>query len=411
MQRITIAAVLAAAATGAAAQGVDPVPPELLFERLAPSVWTIETFDARNQPLSLGSGVVIGRDQVVTNCHVLAKAKRAAVTRDDVSYGATLEWPDVERDLCILKVPNLDAPAVPIASAEGMKTGSRVYAIGSPRGLDRTISDGLLSGVRRSSSGDCLALQITVPISPGSSGGGLFDNRGRLIGITTFQLKEGQNLNFAVPATWIKDVPERAKVAMTQPSRGEASRGGAVVIEGARVFEYRLRDQITGNVRTVTYHLDRIDGNKRIFNQGSYVEDDKGNVLVNTAAIGGDFDAAMPPGGWVPADTQAGAYWSTRYRHGVPGTLVGMELEARAVGEDVLKVKGQDLRVLRVEFEGYTQRFTASTNNSPGRYKATAWFAPELGRVVRFEVKTRGGLGLTSFIIDESLELVDMRTE
>jgi S1-C subfamily serine protease len=409
--RITIAAVLAAAAAGAAAQGADPVPPELLFEKLAPSVWTIETFDARNKPLSLGSGVVIGRDQVVTNCHVLAKAKRAAVTRDDVSYGATLEWPDVERDLCILKVPNLDAPAVTVASAEGMKTGSRVYAIGSPRGLDRTISDGLLSGVRRSANGEFIALQVTVPISPGSSGGGLFDNRGRLIGITSFQLKEGQNLNFAVPATWIKDVPERAKVAMAQPSRGESSRGGSVVMEGAREFEYELRDRVTGNVRAVTYRLERVDGDKRIFNQGSHVEDQKGNVLVNSAAIGGDFDAAMPPGGWVPADTQPGAYWTTKYRTGSAGSPVNMDLEARAVGEDVLKVKGRDLRVLRVEFEGYTQRGSSPGVSPGGRYAATAWYAPTLQRIVRFEAKSRGGVTTSAFLVDEELRLVDIRGE
>src|SRR5437763_13579773 len=174
-RKLLIALVLpaAAAAASAGAQGADPVPPEVLFDRLAPRVWTIETFDARNQPLSLGSGVVIAPNEVVTNCHVLAKAKRASVVRDNVRYGATLEYPDVERDLCILKVPNLDAPAVTMGSAETRKIGSRGYAIGSPRGLDQTSSDGLLSGVRKSSSGDYMALQVTGPISPGSSGGGL----------------------------------------------------------------------------------------------------------------------------------------------------------------------------------------------------------------------------------------------
>jgi S1-C subfamily serine protease len=106
------------AATTTLAQGVDPVPPEQLFERLAPSVWTVETFDARNQPLAIGSGVGVGPGSLVTNCHVLAKASRVAVARENVSYGATLEHPDPERDLCMLKVRNFTAPAVTVGNIE-----------------------------------------------------------------------------------------------------------------------------------------------------------------------------------------------------------------------------------------------------------------------------------------------------
>ena len=88
-----------------------------------------------------------------------------------------------------------------VGNVEELKVGSRVYAIGSPRGLEQTISDGLLSGVRRSADGSFTALQVTVPISRGSSGGGLFDAQGRLIGITTFTLRDAQNLNFALLAS------------------------------------------------------------------------------------------------------------------------------------------------------------------------------------------------------------------
>ncbi len=405
-----LAGFIATLATGAMAQD-GALAPEQLFEKLAPSVWTVQTFDARNQPLSLGSGVVIAPNEVVTNCHVLAKARRAEVLRDNVSYGATLEHADPDRDLCILKVANLKAPAVTMAGVDTLKVGARVYAIGSPRGLDQTISDGLLSGVRRTESGDFIALQVTVPISPGSSGGGLFDTHGRLVGITTFQFKEGQNLNFALPASWISEVPERAKLALAQPRRGDAGRAAAGAPTGARVFEYELRDRTTGAARMVTYHLDRVDGVRLIFNQGSYVEDDKGNVLVNTAPLGGDYDVAMPPGGWVPADTKPGAFWTTKYRSGNVGSVVAMDLQARAVGEDVLKVKGEDLRVLRVEFKGYTQRFTSAATSPGGRYVATAWYSPALQRVVRFEAKSRGGVSTGAFLIDEQLQLVDIREQ
>src|SRR5206468_12182712 len=96
----------------------------------------VQTSDARNQPLSLGSAVVIAPGTLVTNCHVLRKAHSVSVGHENVSYGATLDAPDPERDLCILKVRNFKAPAVQIGDPAALKTGARVYAVGSPRGLE-----------------------------------------------------------------------------------------------------------------------------------------------------------------------------------------------------------------------------------------------------------------------------------
>ena len=86
----------------------------------------------------------------------------------------------------------------------------RVYAVGAPRRLEQTISDGLLSGLRRAEDGSLTMVQTSAPISPGSSGGGLFDAHGRLIGITTSGLKESQNLNFAVPSRLVEALSRRA---------------------------------------------------------------------------------------------------------------------------------------------------------------------------------------------------------
>jgi S1-C subfamily serine protease len=401
----------------ASAQGVDPVPPEQLFERLAPSVWTVETYDSDRKPVGLGSAVVVGPGSLVTNCHVLAKASRVIVARENVSYGATLEHPDPERDLCMLKVRNFTAPPVTIGNVDDLKVGARVYAIGSPRGLEQTISDGLLSGVRRSSSGDFAALQITVPISPGSSGGGLFDAYGRLVGITTFGFKESQNLNFALPASWIAEIPQRATEALAaRAASRQAGRadGGGFTASASRgqVFEYELRDRLSGSVRTVTYRLERIDGDRLLFNQGSRVEKPGGGVVSLTAAIGGEFDVAMPPGGWLAEEPKPGSTWKLSYQNRPQGNVVSMDLEARAFGESRMRFKTGDLRVIRVEFTGYTNRAAAFQLNNPGgRYTAAVWYAPELGRIVRFEASTRGGSGSAAFYVDEQLQLVDIRNE
>ncbi|MGE0098775.1 MAG: S1C family serine protease [Hydrogenophaga sp.] len=400
----------------AQAQTPSALAPEVLFERVAPSVWVVNAHDDADRLMAKGSAVVIGAGSLITNCHVLVRAKRVTVSRENVTYGATLEHPDTERDLCQLKVANFTAPAITMAPAESLRVGSRVYAIGNPRGLETTISDGLLSGIRRSDTNDFTALQITVPISAGSSGGGLFDAQGRLIGITTFYIKEGQNLNFALPATWIAEVPARAQAALAaRQERSKATalasaNAAAAAPTGDRVFEYKLRDRSTGNSQTVIYKLDRVDGDTRIFNQGTRVERANGEVITRGNPIGGEYDFAMPPGGWVSKPPQKGATWQLNYKVPSLGGFAELELTAQAAEESTVRIGERELAIVRVIFKGYTRRgFSALASGAS--YEASAWYSPELGRVVRFDARTRGGAGSTAFLVDEVLELTSIRPE
>ncbi|WP_425459298.1 S1 family peptidase [Hydrogenophaga borbori] len=118
------AAALIALSLSAAAQAQPSLTPEALFERLAPSVWVVHTLDGERRPLMQGSAVVIGPGRLITNCHVLRRARSVSVGRDNMSFGATLEHPDTERDLCQLKVANFTAPAVAIAPAESLRAGA-----------------------------------------------------------------------------------------------------------------------------------------------------------------------------------------------------------------------------------------------------------------------------------------------
>jgi serine protease Do len=400
---------LALSASGAFAQASPTLAPEQLFERLAPSVWVVKTSDSAGRPIAVGSAVVIGAGSLITNCHVLARASKVTVNRENVSYGATLEHPDPERDLCLLKVANFTAPSVTLAGTETLKVGSRVYAIGNPRGLETTISDGLLSGIRRSATDELLALQVSVPISSGSSGGGLFDAQGRLIGITTFMLRDAQNVNFALPASWIAEVPVRAAAALATRNERKAAVTAAAGPEKP-FYEYRLRDRTTGIAQTVMYRLERIDGDKLIFNQGDRVEKAGGEVVSVRSAIGGEFELAMPPGGWVQKTPAPGATWPLQYESKSTTQRIGMNLKARTAEESTMRVGSRELRIVRVEFTGYTERGSAATNSSAA-YTANAWYAPEISRIVRFDATSRGGVGGGRFYIDEVLELVNMRSE
>lgn len=93
-------------------------------------------------------------------------------------------------------------PHVTLGSSLDLAVGERVIAIGSPQGLENSVSDGILSAIREVDS--VRYLQITAPISPGSSGGPVLNSTGQMIGVATFQFKKGQNLNFAVAADHIK---------------------------------------------------------------------------------------------------------------------------------------------------------------------------------------------------------------
>jgi S1-C subfamily serine protease len=200
-------ATTATAATMLAAPAVEKSG-EQLFAELARSTARITVHDVSGRAVGLGSGVVIGSGQVITNCHVATAGGTLSVKVGGEQFSASVEVADEEYDLCRLSVSGLAAPAVPIGSIDSLRTGQKVYAIGAPQGLDLTISDGIVSAFRDMPQGRIV--QTTAPISPGSSGGPLFDAYGRLVGIMTFQHRSGQNLNFAVPADWIANIRSRA---------------------------------------------------------------------------------------------------------------------------------------------------------------------------------------------------------
>jgi len=195
---------------------------EQVFERAAASVVTVESQDAAGITVSFGSGVVMAPGEIITNCHVLRGGVILQVRKEGRSSPAYLHYADKARDLCQLQAgqaTSFTRPVRALVATSDLRVGQRVYAIGAPRGLELTLSDGLISGLRQGADGSLQLIQTTAPVSPGSSGGGLFDQDGRLVGITTFILKESQNLNFAVPASWVQELSSRQTDLIEQRKR------------------------------------------------------------------------------------------------------------------------------------------------------------------------------------------------
>jgi hypothetical protein len=185
-----------------------------LYARLQPSVWVVRTYDKDDLPLSQGSAVVIASESLVTNCHVLRKAKRVEVTHVRTVWPAILEQWDTARDLCRLKASGMMAAAVPLADNSKVVVGQPVYALGTPAGMELTMSTGIVSALRHDGTQGLTAIQTSAAISEGSSGGGLFDDQGRLLGITTaFVGGNAQNLNLALPVSMVRELPERHAAA------------------------------------------------------------------------------------------------------------------------------------------------------------------------------------------------------
>jgi hypothetical protein len=202
----------------------DPSPfatnePAMVFARVSSSVLVVKS--TLPQGTAQGSAVVVGKGLAVTNFHVVKRSSRVTVTQGATTVEAKLMSFDEKRDLALLSFEGLERRPVAVGSAKGLKVGDRVYAVGAPHSLELTLSDGLVSALREDSKGGAPTIQTTAPISPGSSGGGLFDGRGRLVGITTFQQKDGQNLNFANPAEWVSDLLQ-GKIASVAADAGAA---------------------------------------------------------------------------------------------------------------------------------------------------------------------------------------------
>lgn len=181
--------------------------PELV-KRVKPSAVAIETFDARGNSVSRGSGFFIAPDRVITNRHVIERSNRVVVHLMDgkkfIAKGVLAV--DGEGDLALLQVDVPEGLGIPLPVVQAVpQEGESIVVIGNPFGLEGSVSDGIVSAVREIS-GYGRIIQITAPISPGSSGSPVVNMAGQVIGVATLQAAEGQSLNFAVPAERISQL-------------------------------------------------------------------------------------------------------------------------------------------------------------------------------------------------------------
>jgi tetratricopeptide (TPR) repeat protein len=189
-----------------------------LVRRIKPSAVAIETFDARGEKLARGSGFFIDKDRLVTNRHVIEGAYRADVhlnSGNSFQVKSVLAV-DAEGDIALLRVeapPNLVRPLS--LDRTSPQEGESIVVIGNPFGLEGSVTNGIVSAVR-DIPGFGRIIQITAPISPGSSGSPVVNMQGQVIGVATLQVTGGQSVNFAVPSERIAQLDRTAQTETSQ---------------------------------------------------------------------------------------------------------------------------------------------------------------------------------------------------
>lgn len=170
--------------------------------------------DASGQPVSLGSGFFVRDGEIASNLHVVEGALRgyAKLVAEKTKYDIEgITGIDPDRDLVLLKISAPRRLPLSLGNSDAVQVGEPVYAIGNPQGLEGTFSQGIVSSIREV--GSDKLLQITAPISLGSSGGPVLNSKGEVIGVSVATFIGGQNLNFAIPSNYLKALLAKAGLA------------------------------------------------------------------------------------------------------------------------------------------------------------------------------------------------------
>ena len=201
-----------------AAQATD----QIAEKALASTVY-LELTDRDDEILGFGSGFLVEPNQIATNFHAIEGAAKGTATQGGKPTKYTIEGisaVDEQKDLVILNVATVEVEPFLLGDSDAVTIGETVYVAGNPAGQGGTFSPGFISGLREIDAKK--RIQMTAPISPGSSGGPVLNHKGEVIGVSYMTIEGGQNLNFAIPSNYLKELLGRSGPAKPFP-QGEQS--------------------------------------------------------------------------------------------------------------------------------------------------------------------------------------------
>lgn len=231
-----------------------PLPPDSLEEMAARATRAVVLLEVQTDAgPRQGSGFLVDSSgRLVTNNHVIrgARSVRIKLSSGDVYDAATVLAADERRDIAVLQIAGFELPSLALGNSDSVRVGAPVVLIGSPLGLENTVTTGIVSGRRQEAEGFQL-LQISAPASRGSSGGPVLARTGEVVAIASSQMQTGQNLNFAVPINYARGLLAQASgpLVVLRPGAAVQTPGGVPLSTGT-----------TGVNRGLTFDLEGFAG-------------------------------------------------------------------------------------------------------------------------------------------------------
>ena len=222
--------------------GASALTTEQLAEKALAATVSLEMKDSTGTTLSFGSGFFVKPNQIATNFHVIVGARQGTAKLIGKYTQYQIEGivaTDKENDLAVLNVTAYGVTPLSLGDSDTVNIGAKVYVAGNPKGLEGTFSDGLIS---RRESYPKKRLQMTAPISPGSSGGPVLNSRGEVIGISVavHRAIDAQNLNFAIPSNYLKALLAKARPAKPLLQNSQSVSGETYFLRGYAKYELGL---------------------------------------------------------------------------------------------------------------------------------------------------------------------------
>jgi hypothetical protein len=247
-------------ALGQAALNQSPLDSPSIVAKVSPAVVLIKGESASGTVL--GSGLIVSPDgKIATNLHVIRDLKTAGVqlASGEIFDSVSVLAFDDRKDLAIVKIAGFDLPTVELGNSNDVKTGERVVVIGSPRGLQGTVTTGVVSAIRDEPSGAGFKLiQTDASVNPGNSGGPLLNGRGQAIGVVTSKLRGSEGLNFALPINYVRGMLENPQKPMSLEELKANLSSTKVDVFKASGYPALWKSLLSGKVRSLRFEGDFI---------------------------------------------------------------------------------------------------------------------------------------------------------
>ena len=212
----------------------------------------------------VGSGFLVSKDgKIATNLHVIRDLKSAGaqLANGEVFDSITVLAFDERKDLAVIKVPGFDLQDIALGNSNELRIGEPVIAIGNPRGLEGTVTTGIVSAIRDDIvGGGFKVIQTDAAINPGNSGGPLLNSRGLVIGVVSSKLRASEGLNFAIPVNYLRGMLDNLLQPMTLEQMRAALAKSEDVFKALPAFPERWKSLQTGTIRLLRVRGENVYG-------------------------------------------------------------------------------------------------------------------------------------------------------